>query len=179
VTKRFLAMLLVGSMVLLSLAITNPAQAQLMANVAVASEVAAATETVQDWLTQLEKDVLPKLETILSPEQQKQFKSFIGEGRSFRKTFKSLTLTPQQKTQIKDLLSRLPKKDAFASLTLEQKKRMFLKRQEMFKPTPADITGKINQGMNFQTGSGAVLEVMNAQLRDKLEGLHQWIPGAE
>ncbi|MDX2230945.1 MAG: hypothetical protein NW220_14995 [Leptolyngbyaceae cyanobacterium bins.349] len=172
--KRFLLHLVICGMVLWGLAIARPAQAHLIADGAIVAEVSTARETVQDLLTQLEKDVLPKLETILSPEQREQFTALIGEGSSFRKAFKSLTLTPDQKMKLKDLLSNMPKKGAFASLTPEQKKQLFMKKKEMFKPTPAEISERMNQGMKSK--GGFMPEGIGEQIQTKLESLKQFIP---
>lgn len=101
-----------------------------------------------DWIAQLEKEILPKLETIFTSEQLEQFKQDITNGVSFRKAFKSMTLTPEQKTQLKTLLKSVSKKDALASLTPEQKKQLFMKKKEMFKPTSDEIMDKIKTGLD-------------------------------
>jgi hypothetical protein len=107
----------------------------------------AAIPSNKDWLTQLKTEILPQLETIFTPEQLEQFETDIGNGTSFRKAFKALVLTPNQKAQLKTLLKSIPKKDAFASLTPEQKQQLFLKKKELFRPTSDEIVEKINAGM--------------------------------
>lgn len=97
-----------------------------------------------EWISQLESDILPQLDTIFTPAQRDQFKSDIANGVTFRKAFKSLVLTPEQKTQLKDLLKSVSKKDAFAALTPEQKAQLFIKKKEMFMPTSEEIGEKIN-----------------------------------
>jgi hypothetical protein len=114
----------------------------------------AAPAASPDWIAQLEKEILPKLEGIFSAEQLNQFKQDITNGVSFRKAFKSLTLTPEQKTELKTLLQSVSKKDALASLTPEQKKQLFMKKKEMFMPTSEEIMDKIKTGMS---GKGIAL----------------------
>jgi hypothetical protein len=125
-----------------------------------------------DWLTQLEKEILPQLEQIFNPDQLEEFKRDITDGVSFRKAFKSMTLTPDQKTQLKTLLSSVSKKDAFTSLTPEQKKQLFMKKKEMFKPTSNEITNKIKtKGVTLPEG---VQEKIDAAIKKK----EAFMPGA-
>ncbi len=172
--NRVLMRLMVSVLVLLSLVVSQPAQAQLLADGSMPTAVTTATETVKDLLTQLETEVLPKLETILTPEQREQFSNFVSEGGTFRKAFKSLTLTPEQKTQLKEVFSGLPKKDAFASLTPEQKKQLFMKKKEFFKPTPEDIADKISQGMKMK--GGTMPEGISEQINAKLQSFQKFLP---
>jgi Spy/CpxP family protein refolding chaperone len=168
--KRVLVRLMICALVVFSLAIASPAQALLLADTATST----ATETVKDLLTQLENEVLPKLETILTPEQREQFAKFVSDGGTFRKAFKSLTLTPDQKTKLKEVLSSLPKKDAFASLTPEQKKKLFMQKKDFFKPTAEEIADKINQGMKMK--GGTMPEGIKEQINAKLKGIQQFMP---
>lgn len=136
--------------VILNLLFASPAQAQPLVMVSFPGlPVAEATESAVDFIKKLEAEVLPQLESILTPEQRDQFKSAIADGTSFRKAFKSLTLTPDQKTQLGALLKSLPKKDAFASLTPAQKKQLFMKKKELFMPTPEELGEKISAGMKM------------------------------
>ncbi|UBF27619.1 hypothetical protein K9N68_06780 [Kovacikia minuta CCNUW1] len=107
------------------------------------------TEEQKEILSQLEAQVLPQIDEILTPEQRDQFKTSIAEGTTFRKAFKSLALTPDQKSKLGALLKTLPKKDIFASLTPEQKKQFFTKKKEMFMPTPEEISDKISEKMKL------------------------------
>jgi Spy/CpxP family protein refolding chaperone len=123
----------------------------------------------KDWMSQLETEILPQLDSIFTPEQQEQFKTAIANGTTFRKAFKSLTLTPEQKSQLKTLLKSVSKKDAFASLTPEQKQQLFLKKKEMMMPTTDEILDKINTGIK---GKGVTLpegikEKIDAGLKKK------------
>ncbi|MGG6297546.1 hypothetical protein ACQ4M4_24395 [Leptolyngbya sp. AN02str] len=101
----------------------------------------------KDWMMQLETEILPQIEQIFNPEQREQFQANMADGMSFRKAFKSLTLTPEQKTQIKTVLQSVTKKDALASLTPEQKKQLFIKKKEMFMPTAEEVTEKIEASL--------------------------------
>lgn len=123
----------------------------------------------KDLMTQLETEILPQLESIFTPEQREQFKTNVANGTSFRKAFKSLMLTPEQKTQLKTLLKSVSKKDAFASLTPEQKKQLFLKKKEMFTPTSDEITDKISAKLKAKGTSlpEGVKEKIEAGLKKK------------
>jgi hypothetical protein len=145
--KRFLISLLTCLMVIFS---TGIGAACAQANtLAVLPMLVAETpaEAVGDLMTQLEKEILPQLEKIFNADQLEQFTSDLAEGMSFRKAFKSLALTPEQKTQLKTLFSSISKKDSLASLTPEQKKQLFMKKKNMFKPTAEEISEKIDAAM--------------------------------
>lgn len=160
--KRLLIALVACAMLLLNPLFVGSAAAIVPHPVLLAD---AATEGAVDWIKKLEAEVLPQLENILTPEQRDQFKTAVGEGTSFRKAFKTLTLTPDQKTQLKGLLQSLPKKDAFAALTPDQKKQLFMKKKDFFKPTPEEISDKISTGMKMKG------ESMPEAIKDKLSGV--------
>lgn len=168
--KRFFVPFLACAIVLLNLVLGVPAQAGSLFSWPNGLPLAQAAAS-PDLLKQLETEVLPQLENILTPEQREQFKTAVGEGVTFRKAFKSLTLTPDQKTQLKALFKTLPKQDTFASLTLDQKKQLFLKKKEFFMPTSEEITEKINAGMKSKEGMGAapagVTDKINAAMKRK------------
>lgn len=92
---------------------------------------------------QLKSEVIPRLSEILTPRQQEMFKASISDGESFRKTFRSLMLTPDQKREIKSVINTIPRRDAFAALTPLEKKELFLKKKEVFMPSSEDIIDKI------------------------------------
>jgi hypothetical protein len=134
-------------------------------------------QTGKDLMTQLETEILPQIEQIFKPEQLEQFQQNIAEGMSFRKAFKSLMLTAEQKTQIKTVLKSVSKKDALASLTPDQKKQLFMKKREMFMPTAEDVAEKIEaslkeKGMELPAG---VKEKIDAGLKRK----DSFIPSSE
>lgn len=167
--KRRLLSLIVCVMLLLNLAI-RPLHAQSLSLVIPPLYLAdAATSSPNDLITQLETKILPELEKILFPDQIEQFKTSVANGSSFRKAFKSLMLKPEQKTQLKSLLSSMTKKDAFASLTPEQKKQLFLKKKEMFMPTSEEITDKINADMKGKGTSlpDGIKEKIDVSLKKK------------
>ncbi|MBF2076899.1 MAG: hypothetical protein IGS50_24485 [Synechococcales cyanobacterium C42_A2020_086] len=91
---------------------------------------------------QIQEQVMPEIEAILYPEQYKQLETAINQGMSLRKAFKSLNLTPEEKTKLVALFKSIPKSSMFASLTPEQKKQLFLKKKEFFKPTADEIKDK-------------------------------------
>lgn len=169
--KRLLASIVICLMVVLSLTVASAADAKPMAPLWMPSLSLADTPAPsgKDLLTQLETEILPQLETILTPEQCEQFKTDVAKGTSFRKVFKSLMLTPEQKTQLKTLLKSISIKDAFASLTPEQKKQLFMKKKELFKPTSGEITEKINASMKSRGASlpEGVQEKIDAGIRKK------------
>jgi len=137
----------------------------------------ASTPSGQEWMAQLEKEILPQIEQIFNPEQREQFRANMAEGTSFRKAFKSLMLTPEQKMQIKTVLKSVSKKDALASLTPDQKKQLFLKKKEMFMPTAEEITERIETSFKDKG-----LE-LPAEVKEKIDaGLKMkdnFIPSAE
>jgi hypothetical protein len=148
--KRLFAFILTGLMLMLSTGMSDIAQAQPLPVITVSSLLAA--ETGIDLIQKFETEILPQFESALSPEQREQFKTAVADGTSFRKAFKALTLTPEQKSQVGTLLKSLPKKDFFASLTPDQKQQLFLKKKSLFKPTPEEIGEKIDAKMKMATG---------------------------
>lgn len=130
---------------------------------------AAAPSATTSAATFVETQILPKLESVLTPDQLEQFKTDMDNGQTFRAAFKSLPLTPDQKADLKSLFKSATEPDAFASLTPEQKKQLFLKKKEMFMPTSEEITDKISAGMK---GKGVMLpegvqEKINAGMKMK------------
>lgn len=176
--KRLLASLLIWAMAFGFVAV-DTAYASSVPSLAMPVVYLAETpaETAIDFMTQLETEILPQIEKVFNPEQRERFQSSVAEGMSFRKAFKALMLTPEQKTKIKSVLSSVPKKDALASLTPDQKKQLFLKKKDAFRPTAADITEKIEtslkgKGLELPTG---VKEKIDAGLKRK----DSFIPSAE
>lgn len=168
--RRIWITVLACAVVVLNLVVASAAQAQAIAAFSLPTlQLADATDEIQGWLTQLESEVLPKLESILFPEQRERFKAAIAEGASLRKAFKSITLNPEQKSQIKDLLKELPSTDVFASLTPEQKKQLFTRKGEAFMPSSGEISEKINSGMKTKGAylPEGVSEKINAKIKDK------------
>jgi hypothetical protein len=136
--KRFFMSILASLIVLFSYA--NFAQANpLIAS----SSIVATVEPVQDDpMAQLKTKVLPQIQKILTPAQQEQLEAALVDGKvGIRKAFKSLTLTPTQKAQIATVFKSLPKKELFTSMTPAQKREFFMKKKEMFAPTPEEIAG--------------------------------------
>jgi len=133
--KRFLISILAGLMVLLSFA--DVAQARSLT--ADSSTVLAVVQAEEDGIEQLKTKLLPQIQNILTPEQQKQFAAVIVGGASMRKAFKSLTLTAEQKTQLAMVLKSIPKMEMFTTMTPEQKREFFIEKKEIFKPTLEEI----------------------------------------
>lgn len=135
--RRFFASILVGLMVLLSF--TSGVRAETLAAVP-ASSILLVMEAPEDIMEQLKAKVMPQIQSILTSEQQEQLEDAIVEGKtSLRKAFKSLSLTPDQKTKLATVFKSLPKAEIFTSMTPEQKREFFMKKKEMFKPTPEEI----------------------------------------
>ncbi|NJP12387.1 MAG: hypothetical protein HC866_25395 [Leptolyngbyaceae cyanobacterium RU_5_1] len=133
------------------------------------------SEEQKTLVKQLETDFLPKIETILSPEQREKLSSAFSEGgASLRKAFKSLTLTPSQKSELSSLFKSLPKRDIFASLTPEQKKQLFVKNKELFMPTPQEISEKISRGMKMKGVS--MPEGVSEKISAKMKSVGKFIP---
>ncbi|MGB5961346.1 MAG: hypothetical protein WBG73_11850 [Coleofasciculaceae cyanobacterium] len=133
--KRFFLSILASLVVFLSF--TSIAQAQPLSNVS--SLMLAVVQ--KEAMAQLKEKVLPQIEDILTAEQEKQLETAMSSGKiSMRKAFKSLALTPAQKTQLATVLKTLPKKELFSSMTPEQKREFFMKKKEIFMPTPEEIS---------------------------------------
>ena len=133
--KRCFISILAGLMILLSFA--DVAQARSLT--ATSSVVFAVVQAEEDGIEQLKTKLVPQIQKILTPEQQKQFEAVLVGGASMRKAFKSLTLTAEQKTQIAMVLKSIPKMEMFTTMTPEQKREFFLKKNELFKPTLEEI----------------------------------------
>ncbi|MDX2097108.1 MAG: hypothetical protein SFW36_04975 [Leptolyngbyaceae cyanobacterium bins.59] len=160
--KSWLLSIFVSLLLLLNFAIPNVSQALAdevlpevvqvePASSAIDAPATVAASPVDDRMQQLNATVLPQMAEILSPEQCDQVVAEIKAGKSFRKAFKGLALTPDQKYQLANILKALPQKDMLASLTPEQKKQFFLKKKEGFMPTPEEISEKISAGMKMKT----------------------------
>jgi|GEM_PF-1491111 len=124
-----------------------------VAEVKTSEPVAVSTPKAADestsLLKQLETEILPQIESVLTPAQQEEFAAKIAAGTSFRKAFKAITLTPAQKTKLSTVFKAIPKKDIFATLTSAQKKQLFLKNKQLFIPSSAEIGAKITAGMQM------------------------------
>lgn len=136
--KRWMP-IFVGLVLILSLVVSGTAQAQTL--IADSSSKAAIEQAVsqEKLITQLKDQLLPQIESILTPEQREQLEAAVAKKTSLRKAFKSIMLTPEQKTKLAGVLKSLPKKDFFASMTPEQKKQFFTRKKEVFTPTAEDI----------------------------------------
>ena len=114
------------------------------------------TTEQQKMMEKLENKYIPEIESILFPEQREIFESDIQNGSSLRKAFQDMALSFEQKSQLAVALKKIPKHTLFASFTPEQRKEIFLKKKELFMPTPEEIADKIEAGMKakgtFETG---------------------------
>jgi Spy/CpxP family protein refolding chaperone len=129
--KRFFVSILVGLIVLF--VVTN--WVQVSPSIA-ATATAPVVEKGVDAIEQLKTTILPQIQNILTPEQQKQLETAIVTDKgSIRKAFKSLMLTPEQKTQLAAVFKSLPKKEIFTSMTPAQKRQFFMTKKEIFLPT--------------------------------------------
>lgn len=136
--KRLL-MTILACVISLNLFIAGAAQAQPLLRTSPIVGVEGTTLST-DTLEQVKTKILPQFESILTPQQRDQLESAVVDKKiSLRKAFKSINLTPDQKSQLGTVFKSLPKKDFFASLTPEQKKELFMKKKELFKPTPEEI----------------------------------------
>ena len=101
----------------------------------------------QELMEQLESQYVPQIEAILFPDQREKFEQAIEDGYSLRKAFKSMALTKEQKSELSLAMKAVPTQELFAALTPEQKKEVFMKKKELFMPTPEEIVEKIEAGM--------------------------------
>jgi len=150
------------------------AAAEIVEPVAIPESVAAPKpmDEATILLKQLETEILPQIESVLTPEQQEEFAAKVAAGTSFRKAFKAVTLTPAQKTKLSAVFKAIPKKDIFATLTPAQKKQLFLKNKQLFIPTPEEIGAKITTGMQMAKdksplapSSEAIIEKITAKMK--------------
>lgn len=130
-----------------------------------------------DRLTQLKRDVLPQLEAVLTPLQREVLETNISKGDSFRKTFKTLMLTPQQKHQIKDILRTVPQRNAFAALTPVEKKKLFVQKKEEFMPTSDEILERV-KAAKLEKGE-TVSEDVQAKIEQGVKMRDTFMPSAE
>ena len=125
---------------------------------------------------QLKSEVIPRLSEILTPRQQEMFKESISDGESFRKTFRSLMLTSDQKRKIKSVINTIPRRDAFAALTPLEKKELFLKKKEVFMPSSEEIIDKIKA----KTPEGVeVPEEIQEKIKAGVEMRDKFMPTSE
>ncbi len=132
--------------------------------------------TQPDVISQLKAEFMPQLNEILTPRQEKLFEEAVSGGTSFRKAFKNLMLTPDQKQEIKVALNSVPKKDLFASLTPTQKKELFLKKKEAFMPSSEEIIDRINTGM---PAGESVSKEIQTKIETGLKKRDEFMPSAE
>lgn len=146
------------------------------------------TADQQVLMEKLESEYIPKIEAILFPEQREKFEKAIEDGFSLRKAFKSMALTSEQKTELSATMKALPTNSLFAALTPEQKKEVFMKKKELFMPTPEEIVEKIEAGMKtkekFASDSpGADMAPTAAEIGEKiklgLEKKKEFMPSLE
>lgn len=133
--KPLLVSIFIITMVLLNLVVADIAQAQPINATTILGVQAIETSKPGEIVEQLKT----QLETILTPEQHEKFQSAIVDGISARKAFKTLSLTPEQKSKLVTSFKSLPKKDIFTSMTPEEKKQFFMSKKEFFKPTAEEI----------------------------------------
>ncbi len=133
--KQLLVSIFISTMVLLNLVVADIAQAQPLNATTILGVQAVETSKPGEIVEQLKT----QLETILTPEQHEKFQSAIVDGISARKAFKTLSLTPEQKSKLVTSFKSLPKKDIFTSMTPEEKKQFFTSKKEFFKPTADEI----------------------------------------
>ena len=120
------------------------------------------TALADELLEQMRNQILPQFESILSPEQRDRLQAEITDTKtSLRKAFKKIALSTEQKTKLASVFKTLPNKDLFASLTPEQKKGLFSKK-ELFRPTPEAISDKINARMQMAKDKGAMMPTPEA-----------------
>jgi hypothetical protein len=105
------------------------------------------TSDQQALMEDLQSKYLPEIESILFPEQEEKFEEAMEDGLSLRKAFRKMALTSEQKVELAATMKSIPKGELFATLTPEQKKEVFMKKKEMFMPTPEEIAAKIKAGM--------------------------------
>jgi hypothetical protein len=171
VMKRRLIALIACVMMLFNFAFVGSVQAQPLAAFSLPGlKSIGLSEQQQELINQLGTQYLPQIENILSPAQREQFEAAIEGGKSLRKAFKSMTLDPEQKTQLVSVFKAFPAQEVLATLTPEQKKELFMKKKEMFMPTADEITEKISAGMKKKEmfSPTAETELSSEELEEKI-----------
>jgi hypothetical protein len=131
--KRFFVSILISLIMVFTATTWLPAFPSIAAT-------ATAIESGVNAIAQLKTTILPQIQNILTPEQQKQLETtVISDKGSIRKAFKSLMLTPDQKTKLAAVFKSLPKKEIFTSMTPAQKRQFFMTKKEIFLPTPEEL----------------------------------------
>ncbi|MGB3138761.1 MAG: hypothetical protein WBB18_18270 [Nodosilinea sp.] len=97
-------------------------------------------------IEELKSKYVPKIESILFPEQEARFEQAIRDGDSLRKAFRSMALTPRQKSELAATMKTMPAGRLLAALTPEQRKEIFMNK-EMFAPTADEIAERVKAGM--------------------------------
>jgi hypothetical protein len=161
--KRFLVTLAACALVALSfVGAVGVAQAQPVATLWPQLLGAKTAAPADQLVEQMRNQLLPQFESILSPEQRDRLQAEITDAKaSLRKAFKKIALSTEQKTKLATVFKSLPNKDVFASLTPEQKKGLFSKK-EMFMPTPEAISDKINAKLQMAKDKGAMMPTPEA-----------------
>jgi hypothetical protein len=145
--NRIFASIAASLLLLLNLAFGSVVLAQPLFAV---TDTSAIQQTRKDPVEELKSKIIPEIESILTPEQNGQLEAAIIEGKqSLRKAFKSLSLTPDQKTKLATIFKTLPSKEIFTTMTPAEKKSFFLKKKSMFMPTPEEIGEKISAKMKL------------------------------
>jgi hypothetical protein len=178
--KQLFILILTGLIAVSNLMVANSANAQVLGTTAttLSSNVAEQPSSNLPFLEQLKTQVLPKIENILTSEQSDQLEAAMLKGeKSLRKVFKSITLSPDQKTKLATVLKSLPKRDTLAALTPEEKKQFFMKKKEGFMPTAESINEKINASMKMKGTS--LPEGVSEKISAKMKNAEQFIPTPE
>jgi hypothetical protein len=167
-TRSILAVCLSCVIVFSNLFNLSPAQAQPLTPAV--SILAQASESLQTLFDKLD-EVLPQIGHVLTTEQQEKLTNTVAAGGSFRKAFKSLALSPDQKMQLGEIFRTVPGKGLLATLTPEQKKQLFMKKRELFAPSSAEIKDKIDSKLKAK-GSfmpAGISEKIGQKLDQKLK----------
>ncbi len=170
--KRVLFSIIVCTALVLNLFISGVAAAKPMFNLPFLAGASGTEALPAEELTQLlETKVLPEIESLLTPEQREQFIMALADGKSLRKAFKAMTLTPDQKAELAAYLkSSMYGKGVLASLTPEQKKQFFLKKAEAFTPTADEIAEQIVGKMPLAKDTGNVEpQALTDKIAEKLK----------
>ncbi|MEX0269022.1 hypothetical protein AB3R30_07760 [Leptolyngbyaceae cyanobacterium UHCC 1019] len=177
--KRLFILVLASLIAVSNLVVANNASAQaLVAETSLSSTLAEQANSNLPFIQQLKTQVFPKIENILTSEQSDQLEATILKGEtSLRKVFKSITLSPDQKTKLATVLKTLPKRDTLAALTPEEKKQFFMKKKEVFMPTAESINEKISASMKMKGTS--LPEGVSEKISAKMKNAEQFMPTPE
>jgi len=157
--KRNLIALIAGSVVLITPIVTQTAMAQFPSQ-----RPGARAELTQQLRSKFQQ-VRNQLASILSPEQQDQFRVAIAQGKPMREAIAAMNLSPEQQTQLKQVLQAagMPTPEQL-NLTPQQEAKLYQIRtqsvaqlERILSPEQRDqVTAALVEGKDLRSAIAAM-----------------------